>query len=173
MNGMVGDLLDFTRIRLGEGVPVVRAEVDLGKIAKDSVAEMTAAQPQRRIVLRTEGDLAGQWDSARLAQVFTNLLSNAVQYGSPDDPITMIARGSADEVQVEVHNSGPPIPTESLGGLFSPLKRIASHEATSRPSDNLGLGLYIADRIVTAHGGSIDVASSSGTGTTFTLHLPR
>lgn len=173
MNAMVGDLLDFTRSRLGEGVPVARSECDLGRVARDAVEEISAAHPGREIVLRTDGDLTGMWDAARLAQVVTNLLSNAVQYGATNTPITIEVLGQASDVAVVVHNRGPQIPADSIAGLFSPLKRISSRQGTDRPSDNLGLGLYIAERIVTAHGGSIDVASSTDRGTTFTVRLPR
>jgi len=172
MSQMVADLLDFTASRLGRGIPTARAPMDLASEAAHAVEEMTAAHPESTIRLVTSGDLRGTWDSARLGQVMTNLLANAVQHGSAATPITMTARGDADEVVLAVHNLGPAIPPSRLPELFSPFKRLRSGDAPS-PTGNLGLGLYITERVVTAHSGRIDVTSSDPAGTTFTVHLPR
>jgi signal transduction histidine kinase len=172
MNQMVGDLLDFTRGRLGSGIPIARGEMDLGKEVKHAVDEMTAANPGSVLRLDTSGDLAGEWDCARTSQVLANLLGNAVQHGSPKTPIDVSARGEKDEVVVRVSNQGPAIPAADLPGLFSPFKRLGVGDEAATASSSLGLGLYIADRIVTAHGGTIDVESSDA-GTSFTVHLPR
>lgn len=173
MNQMVGDLLDFTRSRLGPGVPIVRREMDLGKEATHAVEEMAAAHPESVLKLDASGDLHGEWDCPRISQVMANLLGNAVQHGSAKTAITMKVRGEAEEVVVRVHNRGPAIPTSDLEGIFSPFKRLRSGETVSGASSSLGLGLYIAERIVTAHGGTIDVKSSDDAGTMFTVRLPR
>lgn len=172
MNRMVGDLLDFTRSRLGSGVPVSRAPMDLGKEAANAIEEVKASHPESKIELTTSGDLRGEWDCARLGQVMTNLLSNAVQHGSAKTPITVTAHGEPDDVVLRVHNQGPAIPAAELPGIFSPFKRLKAGE-TSSPSSNLGLGVYIVERVVTAHGGKIDVTSTSEDGTMFTVRLPR
>jgi len=96
-----------------------------------------------------------------------------VQYGTPKSPIRVTAEGNADEVVLRVHNRGPEIPAAELPGLFDPLKRLGAGETPAGHSSNLGLGLYIAERIVVAHGGSIVVESSNEAGTTFTVSLPR
>ena len=173
MNHMVGDLLDFTRSRLGSGVPIVRKEMDLAKEASHAVEEIAAAHPESILQLNASGDLRGDWDCARISQVLANLLGNAVQHGSAKTMISVTARGEAKEVVLQVHNRGPAIPAPELPGLFSPLKRLSSGEPAARHSGSLGLGLYIAERIVTAHGGSIDVNSSDDAGTFFTVRLPR
>jgi signal transduction histidine kinase len=173
MNAMVGDLLDFTRALFGSGIPITRAEMDMGKVVGHAVEEMAIAQPESVLRCNTSGDLWGNWDSARISQMLANLLGNAVQHGSPKTPITVTAHGEAKEVVLQVHNQGPAIPASDLHGLFSPLKRLRSGETAERASSNLGLGLYIAEQIVTAHGGTIDVSSSDDTGTSFTVHLPR
>ena len=173
MNQMVGDLLDLTRSRLGSGVPIVRATMDLAKVAGDAVDEMAAAHPESVFEFKASGDLRGEWDSARISQVLANLLGNAVQHGSAKSTISVTATGDAKEVVLRVHNRGPAIPPSDLHGLFSPLKRLKSGEAAPAASSSLGLGLYIVERIVTAHGGTIDVSSSNDAGTSFTVHLPR
>lgn len=89
-----------------------------------------------------------------MSQVIANLVSNAVQYGDATAPISVTGRGEPNEVVIEVHNRGSVIPARQLRELFNPLKRLQDGKATS-PSGSLGLGLYIRERIVTAHGGTI------------------
>jgi len=173
MNHMVADLLDFTRSRLGTGIPIVREKMDLGKMAGHAVDEMTAAHPDRELRLDTSGDLKGEWDCARITQVLTNLLANAVQHGDSKAPVIVSVNGKPKEVVIGVHNRGSSIPSSDLHGIFNPLKRLKTAEGVPRDSSNLGLGLYIAERIITAHNGTIDVESSPEEGTAFTVHLPR
>ena len=173
MNQMVGDLLDFTRSQLGSGVPIVRREMDLGKEVANAVEEVTGAHPDSIVKLEKSGDPRGSWDCGRISQVLTNLLGNAVQHGSPKTTITVTVRGKPDEVVIRVHNRGPKIPPADLERIFSPFKRLGSDRGSAGPSGSLGLGLYIAERIVTAHGGTIEVSSSEAEGTAFTVHLPR
>ena len=173
MNQMVGDLLDFTRSRLGSGVPIARREMDLGKEAQNAVDEIKAANPDSVVKLNASGDLKGHWDCPRLSQVLSNLLGNAVQHGERTSPISVTLRGETDNVVLQVHNRGATIPASDIGGLFSPFKRLGSADAVASSSGSLGLGLYIVERIVTAHNGSIDVKSSDDAGTFFTVRLPR
>ena len=173
MNAMVGDLLDFTRSRLGSGVPIARAPMDLAKEAANAVDEARAAHPERVFKLNVSGDLRGSWDSARIGQVLANLLGNAVQHGARDSTISVTARGESADVVVQVHNRGPEIPAQHLPGLFSPFKRIQADGTAGDAWSSLGLGLHIVERIVTAHGGSMDVKSSVEGGTFFTVRLPR
>ena len=172
MNQMVLDLVEFTRTRLGDGIPVVRAEVDLRRLVHDVVVEIAAFYPDSTVHVETGGDLSGAWDGDRLTQVLTNLLGNAVQHGSPGAPIRVSARGSRDEVTLFVHNDGPAIPADQLTAIFQEGRRgTGRSQATERRHQ--GLGLYIADRIVSAHGGTISVRSLSTEGTRFTVRLPR
>lgn len=173
MNRMVDDLLDFTRSQLGSGVPIVRADMDLARAARHAVDEIEAAQPKCVFKMSTSGNVEGAWDEARISQVFANLLSNAAQHGAPGSPITISLRGEADEVVVIVHNFGTVIPASEIFGIFSPFKRLKSGAPAVPDSSNLGLGLFIADRIVHAHSGTIDVHSSADAGTSFTVRLPR
>jgi signal transduction histidine kinase len=171
MNGMIEDLLDFTRTRFGDSIPIVREAADLRKIVTDVAAETGASYPDNSVRLETSGDLRGRWDGARLAQAFTNLVSNAVQHGSADAPIHLRARGLSDDVEVSIHNEGPFIPSERIAGLFDAMTRARGDGA--RDKRHLGLGLYIVEKIVSAHGGSIEVTSTQSAGTTFTVRLPR
>jgi signal transduction histidine kinase len=174
MNQMVGDLLDFTRSRLGSGVPIVRAEMDLEKVVRDAVDEVSAANPESVIQLETSGDLRGNWDLGRICQVLTNLLGNAVQHGSAKTVITVSVHGEASAVVLRVHNRSPVIAASELPGIFGPFKRLrAGQSSAGSATSSLGLGLYIAERIVTAHNGTIEVASSQDAGTAFTVRLPR
>jgi len=81
--------------------------------------------------------------------------------------------GNDNEVSIAIHNRGPLIPEEQLDGLFNAMKRQGENAPASGPSGNLGLGLYIADQIVCAHKGRIEVESTDAHGTTFTVFLPR
>lgn len=172
---MVGDLLDFTRSRLGGGIPVVRAPMSLGKVVHDAVDEISAAHPRSRIRVDARGEQRGRWDAARLSQALSNLIGNAVQHGGDGSTVTVEIQGEDEEVVVAIHNRGAIIPPEQLDGLFNPMKAAQSPRPASAggPTGSLGLGLYIAERIVSAHDGRIAVESSEARGTTFTVHLPR
>ena len=134
--------------------------------------EIRAAYPESQLQLNASGDLTGDWDCARIGQVLANLLGNAAQHGTPRTMISLTARGELKEVVLQVHNRGAPIPPADIPMLFSPFKRLAN-PGDGGNNGSLGLGLYIVERIVTAHGGSIDVNSSDAGGTFFTVRLPR
>src|SRR5690242_3289580 len=173
MNNMVGALLDFTRGRLGGGIPITRASMNMGKLVHDVVNEVLAAHPNRKIKVNARGALTGQWDSERMSQVVTNLLGNALEHGSERGAVSVDVQGTDDEVTIAVFNHGTVIPEEQLDGIFNAMKMQAAPNKSIGSSANLGLGLYIADRIVHAHQGRIEVASSEERGTTFTVHVPR
>ena len=174
MNHMVGDLLDFTRSRLGGGIPIVRAPISMERTVKDVVDEIGAAYPSRTVKVDTDGAQRGEWDCSRISQALANLIANGLEHGSDKAVVTVVVRGDEPQVTVAIHNQGAPIPKERLSGIFNPMKSKETPGSTpSGPSGHLGLGLYIADRIVTAHKGKIDVDSSEAGGTTFTVHLPR
>jgi signal transduction histidine kinase len=173
---MVGALLDFTRSRLGGGIPIERAPMNMGKVVHDVVDEISAAHPARTIGVDARGEQEGEWDGARISQALTNLVVNALEHGAKAAEVTVETCGDDDrEITIAVHNRGRAIPAERLNGIFNPMKpRDMTEETTAGgPHGNLGLGLYIADRIVHAHQGRIEVASSEEHGTTFTVHLPR
>ena len=117
------------------------------------------------------GDLRGDWDKDRLAQVLSNLLGNALQHGDAKQPISVDARGLEKDVVVSIHNAGRAIPKRAQRDIFEPMVRHI--QDPTKASTGLGLGLYIAKQVVTAHGGKIDLTSSAKDGTTFTVHLHR
>ena len=171
MNALVNDLLDFTRSRLGGGIPVVRSHMDFEKLGRETVDELAAFHPDRHIQFDATGTLQGSWDEARLGQMLSNLIGNAIQHGAADSAINVTLRGSADEVVLRVQNRGPVIASDDLSRIFHPMHRVA-HDAAAA-THSLGLGLYIGERIVVSHGGQIAVESSEGQGTTFTIRLPK
>ena len=143
--------------------------MDMGVLVRDVVAERSAENPHTRVDVETSGSLVGVWDKARIAEALTNLVGNAMEHGAKDAPIRLTARGHEQGVvTVSVTNEGPPIPRDQIGGLFNAMKGLKGHDRR-----HLGLGLYILDKIVKAHGGIIDVHSSEAEGTTFVVSLPR
>ena len=173
MKQMIDDLHDFTRSRLGPDVAINRCETDLGAVLRDAVSEMDGLTSAHVFAMEVEGDLRGFWDGPRLSQVLANLLQNAVEHGDTTRPIVASAKGMSAEVVLAVYNHGPVIPAGELSGLFAPLKRFRNGVSSRSTVHNMGLGLYIAERIVHAHGGHIAVTSSSDDGTRFTVTLPR
>ena len=170
MSRMIADLLDLTRTRSGDRIPVARAPMDLDPLCRQVVAELEAVTLAGRLRFTAEGDLRGEWDHDRLAQVLSNLVRNAIQHGAPNDPILVVARDDGDAVSLAVHNGGPPIAQRALTTIFEPMVR---HVADEKANTGLGLGLYIASQIVLAHGGTLEATSTEDGGTNFTARLPR
>jgi PAS domain S-box-containing protein len=168
---LVRDLLDFTQARLGGGLRLERKPVELHDMVQAVVEEVQAAHPDRRLLVTSHGDGRGEWDADRLEQLVTNLVTNAVKYSPPGTPVTVRTVGDGQEVVLEVHNEGPPIPADALPGLFQPFQRGEGSIGTVERS--VGLGLYIVDQVVRAHRGSVRVHSSQAEGTCFTVRLPR
>jgi signal transduction histidine kinase len=166
-------LLDFTRARLGGGIPVVPQAGDLNDLCIRVVDELHVTRPGRVIKCDFARDsLHGAWDLERMAQVLSNLLDNALKYSPEGTPVRLSTWEKGEGVYLEVHNEGAPIPPELLPHLFQPFRRgEGSSEATARGS--LGLGLYIAQSIVQAHRGTLGVRSTEGEGTAFRVCLPR
>ena len=171
MTGMIHDLLDFTRTRLGAGMPVAAARTDLRNLCRDVLDEFRAARPDRSLRFESRGDTSGEWDAARLRQVVSNLVANALQHGGEATPVEVIARGEESDVFLAVRNQGVPIASAALPTIFDPFVR--APEGAAKHRRGVGLGLYIARQIVIAHGGSIVVTSDETTGTVFTVRLPR
>jgi len=172
MDAMIRDLLEYTKTRLGRGIPVVRAACNIGRICEGVVEEMRSGHPGRVFRLGISGELDGLFDSARLEQVFGNLLNNAVQHGAEDSPVILEAHGAPDAISVQVTNYGPAIPADALQVIFNPLVQVPT-TGDERNSGSLGLGLFIARNIVQGHGGTLEVESSDAGGTVFTARLPR
>ncbi|HEV3007582.1 MAG TPA: hybrid sensor histidine kinase/response regulator, partial [Burkholderiales bacterium] len=172
MDAMIRDLLEYTKTRLGRGIPIVRQACNIGRLCEAALEEMRSGHPERAFRLGISGELDGAFDSDRLEQVFANLLNNAVQHGAEDSPVILEAHGTADTITVQVKNHGPAIPADALQVIFNPLVQVSTTDDERNPG-SLGLGLFIARSIVLGHGGTLEVESSEAAGTVFTARLPR
>lgn len=173
MNGMVNDLLALARTQLGEGIPIVRKECDLLQMCQWAIEDANAAHPRAQFDLHATGELMGAFDQPRLQQMLTNLVTNAAQYGASHTAINVRIVGHPDHVLLSVQNHGPTIPENVLPTLFTSLVQASDNEVQPRPRSNLGLGLYIAKQIATAHGGDISASSDDANGTVFSVQIPR
>ena len=162
MNQLISDLLDFARSQHA-AIPIKPATCELREIAADVIAEFKLAEPDVDIRVEPQSGCEGQWDRARMAQVFQNLIGNAIQHGVPDTPITVQIGCDAERVWARVENRGT-LATDERHRIFEPFR---SHPS----SKGLGLGLYIARAIVEAHGGTIAV-DSNAEWTSFLVTLP-
>ncbi|HEY0253596.1 MAG TPA: ATP-binding protein, partial [Kofleriaceae bacterium] len=171
MTRMVEQLLDVTRARLGGGIPVARREIALHEVVSNVVDELALAYPKAQLELRPSEPIFGAWDPDRMAQIVSNLISNAIQYGKPGTPIVVELGLTPKEATITIANQvrGEPIAADQLAQLFEPYRRGADR---NQQTGGLGLGLYIVRELVRAHGGKIDVESGVG-GTKFRVRLPR
>ena len=172
MEAMISDLLDFTRGRLGGGIPVDPAEMDLQEVCRQTVDEITAFHPECIVHFEASGQLRGEWDSRRIAQALSNLIGNAYQHGAENEPVEVVVRGEAEQVVLTVHNQGAAIPSTQLRDIFNPFRQLAPSHKRTKKLGSVGLGLYIVQSIVLAHHGTIGVESTKK-GTTFKVCLPR
>lgn len=169
MTRMIEDLLDVTRIRRAGGLSLDPAGTDLYAVASRAAQELQASQRGASLSVTLTGSALGEWDEARLWQVASNLMANALQHGSPGRPVEVSIDGSApDGVLLRVVNEGE-IPPALLPRLFEPFQ---GRDGNAGRHDGLGLGLYIVHQVVAAHGGRIEVGSADGR-TAFQVWLPR
>jgi signal transduction histidine kinase len=173
MSKLISNLLDFTRTRLGQSLPVKQEEIDLAVVCRQTVAEMTAAHAERRIELSCPESLRGTFDSTRINQMLSNLVGNAIQHGGESAPIKLAVSVESEHIVFQIHNQGPPIPESALQTIFDlmPRRRKEDQEPENEFS-HLGIGLFIVKKIVEAHSGTIRVTSSEDSGTTFVISLP-
>ena len=175
INGIIEQVVDFTRAQADGVMPVVRTPGNLADQLFKVVQETQIRYPTRTLQLRSVGNFDGSWDEGRIGQLLSNLLGNAFLYGSRECTVTVEMSSTAKDVMFSVHNDGNPIPPDDIERIFQPLARGSMNEAGGerREPVGLGLGLYICREIVLSHGGSLEVQSSEETGTTFLVVLPR
>jgi signal transduction histidine kinase len=172
-NQMVQDLLDLARCNLGTGIPVQPENANLTSVCKSVVDELTVAHPKANIIFTDTEPVTGQYDPSRMAQVFSNLIGNAVRHGNLQRPINVTLNGDGTTAYFCVQNHGEPIPPSALPTLFDPEGRYSKYsEGEQGASSGLGLGLFIAAQIVEGHGGKIEVESTLEHGTIFRVTLP-
>jgi signal transduction histidine kinase len=172
MKALLDDLIDFNRTKLGLGIKVAIADLDLAPLFADELEQLRGAHPSRQIELKIVGDARGGWDGPRLQQLLRNLVVNAIIHGAADAPIQVVLTGNDADITIEVKNSGPTIEKAILDQIFDPLKRGLRQGNSDDSEAGLGLGLYIVREIAQAHGGEVKVRSDNGE-TVFAVRLPR
>jgi PAS domain S-box-containing protein len=170
ISNMIDQLLDLTRTRLAGGIPIEKRLANLRRVVADAIEELQLVHHDREIRFEKGAEIEGFWDEDRLAQVVSNLVGNALEHGDPNRPVTVRLWVAADAVRLAVHSFGPPIPPEILPVIFDPYRR---YPVRNERSKGLGLGLFITQQIVAAHGGRLDCQSTDVEGTTMTAFLPR
>ena len=177
MSKLINDLIDFTRTHLGPGIPIRVKQGSLVAVCEEMVNELRTFHPEQQIDLLVPPQLDAIFDDSRIAQVLSNLVGNAIQYGCPDTPVTVQVTADECDLAIAVNNRGPAIAPEKLSSIFDPMVRIAANvsiaggDYTERTS--LGIGLFISREIIHAHGGKLSLTSTEGEGTTFTVTMPR
>ncbi|RDC57890.1 GAF domain-containing protein [Pedobacter chinensis] len=168
MNGLIENMLDFASGRLGGGITIsATPDEDLEKILFQVIEEIHAISPDKKMKLNFDVTHPVNADGKRIAQLFSNLLGNALSYSPAESTIEITAESDDEQFTLCVANPGKKIPEAAMERLFQPFSR-----GEVEPNQKgLGLGLYIASEIAKAHGGSLAV-SSSETQTCFTLSLP-
>lgn len=168
MARLIDDLLDFARGRLGGGIALNRQpESDLGSELQRVAEELRMAYPDHEIALDLSITRPVNCDAARISQIFANLLGNALHHGAASRPVRVEAGCDGERFLLTVANEGTPITETAQARLFHPFSR----KSGNRASDGLGLGLYIAQQLAQAHGGSLSVQSDPS-GTRFSLQIP-
>ena len=169
MGVLIENILDFARGRLGGGIPVQRKLVDdLQRTLRMTLEEVQVSHPQATFIHTLDVPTGVYCDALRISQLLSNLLGNAVTHGSISEPIVLNAWAENDEMVISLTNQGTPIAPHLIPLLFEPFSR---SEAGQR-CEGLGLGLYIASQIATAHNGSLSVTSDSESGTCFVARFP-
>lgn len=166
---MIRDLLDANRITAGKKLPVELEAGDLSQILSETLEELSTVHGDR-FLLRSGSRIAGDWSRSGIRRIVENLCNNAIKYGAAHRPITVFVVQEGDEVQLKVHNEGPPISPEDQQKLFEPFSRTQSAQIGGQRG--WGLGLTLVKGIAEAHGGKVSVESSPERGTTFAVTLP-
>ncbi|MGC4054305.1 MAG: ATP-binding protein [Paludibaculum sp.] len=170
MRLLTESLLELARIDAGEE-PMRRERFDLGRVARESAGLIRPLASQRKVTLETDLALAEcAGDAEHVGQVATNLLSNAIHYNRESGAVTISVRLEGDHGVLRVADTGHGIAKEDQPHIFERLYR--ADKSRTRAEGRTGLGLAICKAIVDAHGGSIEVDSEPGAGSTFTVRLP-
>ena len=165
---MICDLLDVSRLRAGQSLPLDFQKLDLELLIKEIVLELNYGNPNRAI-LNSSGPCVGSWNENGILRLVENLANNAIKYGKENTPITLNLSQDEKRIILDVHNEGEPIPLKDQSVLFEQFKRAKSAESKV----GWGLGLTMVKGMVEGHNGSIRVDSAAGKGTSFIVELPK
>ncbi|HJU10791.1 MAG TPA: sensor histidine kinase [Candidatus Binataceae bacterium] len=168
---LIDDLAVVVRSRLGCSLPLSKARADLGNVCEEAVEEIKASYPNVTVEIHRTGNLIGEWDRERIAQVVSNLVVNAIVHASAKK-VDLNIEDAGSLVTLSVCNQGSPIPAAMLESIFEPSVH-KGDGASEALSSGLGLGLFIVRQIVEAHRGTVQVTSSEPKGTIFMVQLPR
>jgi signal transduction histidine kinase len=167
MSGMLDQLYDLARTRVGNGIAIDPKPGDLGAMLQTVVSEAELRRGTTKLEINVSGDVTGTWDLTRVSRLAANLVTNALQHGDRSAPVAVRLDGTDPEaIVLAVENAGV-IPGDLLPQIFEPFRKGPAS------SKGLGLGLYIVREIANVHGGSVSVTSTPGTGTRFEVRLPR
>ena len=167
---MIQDLLDANRIKAGQTLPISVAPCELRSVLVDTVEELSLIHGDR-IWLHAATEFRGYWDERGLRRIVENLVTNALKYGAPKEPVTVASHAQEDRILLSVHNWGNPLTPEEQLTIFDSFRRLKSADASTQ--GGWGLGLTLVQGIAEAHDGTVRVESTPGVGTTFTVDLPR
>lgn len=163
---MIADLLDFTQARVGQGITIKAAPLDLHSVIQRAVDELRVTFPKATLEHQAHGSGEACLDADRVQQIIGNLVANSVAYGDLQRPITITSSLGDSACEVSVHNHGAVIPEALLAVLFEPMTRGTDQGSEVR---SVGLGLYIVRELAKVHGGDVAVNSCATRGTTFTV----
>ena len=168
MNELIGNIMDFARVRLGDGIGLeLEMHADLGAQLAQVAEEIALVSPDAQCEFTDQSDRPVRCDDSRIQQVLSNLLANAVTHGDLSQPIRIVFATQAERFTLEIANGGGAMSQDARENLFQPFFRGKPEES----KQGLGMGLYIVSEIVSAHGGTIDVVSTDEE-TRFTVSVP-
>jgi sigma-B regulation protein RsbU (phosphoserine phosphatase) len=167
MEELITNVMDFARVRMGGGISLEKKQVWIEPIILHVIEELKVAFPDRLVLVDFKVETEINCDPARISQLLSNLVANALTHGSTDEPVKVRAKIAHQDFELSVANGGSPIPANVIQTLFEPFKR----EASTPSQQGLGLGLYIASQIAQAHGGSL-TATSNQEETCFSFRMP-
>jgi signal transduction histidine kinase len=167
MERLIRDLLDWSRVHGGVDIPVHVCEADLYDVCR-RIADELGDRQRGRVQVERRGDTRGAFDPDRMEQVVANLLGNALQYAPPESQVHVSAERDDGSLRLVVRDEGPGLPPGARDDLFKPFRRGEGHG----DHGGIGLGLFIVRTLAEAQGGSVDVKSAPGAGTTFVVTVP-
>ncbi|WP_442591254.1 ATP-binding protein [Pedobacter sp. AW31-3R] len=167
MEELIANVMDFARVRLGGGISLNLQEVLIEPVIQQVIDELKIIFPERVVTLAINVKNPINCDADRLSQLLSNLVANAFTHGLVHEPVKIMAKIDLDNFELVVSNGGKPIAEDALKTLFEPFTR----EASTPSEQGLGLGLYIASQIASAHQGSL-TATSDVRETSFIFRMP-